>query len=637
MRCAITFALFLSVLSGFCQNAELDSLLQQIDENTGEEILQKAKNFLHDKTDTANWLKESFYFYDNQNRYAQAFPFGEDAAMLFQKMSDTANWLEVNHALMVGSVRIGSFEEGLSRAQKAYDMSEAIKDSAELIHYLADLGWIYHDYKQYEKGIGYGKRSLELAFDFSQSTPRNFYDPYMIIAINFDDWNKPDSALHYHFLNLANTKKLEGEDTLRLSQLYNNIGNTYRKKSDYKQSLTYLRKALVIELFRNDIYSLATVYNNLGDVSYKMGNHALASEYLSQAINYSRKSNSVEKLLDTYETYYKFYEHTGNLDKAIEYQDKFHQLSDSLFREETSQKIALMEVRFDTEKKEQQIVIQEAQLEEQQAVLQRNRVIIVASIVGFILLTAISLLWRNRVKKHQQIKLQKERLKTQEAEMNATISSQEKERTRYARDLHDGFGQMISVLNLNLKGLDGANPSEQKKISDRSSEVLEGMYDELKNICFDLMPQTLVKNGLQSGLVEFVERINKTGKVQITFNSFGLESRLEEVQEIALFRISQEWTNNILKHSDASNITIQITKDENEITLLIEDDGSGFDKSLLTTGSGNGWKNLNTRAVLIQGVLELETSVGLKGSSLIVNAPARMVASYQQQDIHQKA
>ena len=172
----------------------------------------------------------------------------------------------------------------------------------------------------------------------------------------------------------------------------------------------------------------------------------------------------------------------------------------------------------------------------------------------------------------------------------------------------------------------GSKPDDRLEVFESSSKVIDEMYTELKNICFDLMPQTLIKHGLESALTEFVDRVNQAGKVYLELNTFGLKARLLEIQEISFYRISQEWINNILKYSDADRVTLQITKDANEITLLIEDNGSGFDKSLLTSGKGNGWKNLNTRSNLIQGELELETQNGIKGTSLIINAPTEITS-----------
>ncbi|MFT7034885.1 MAG: signal transduction histidine kinase [Cyclobacteriaceae bacterium] len=150
------------------------------------------------------------------------------------------------------------------------------------------------------------------------------------------------------------------------------------------------------------------------------------------------------------------------------------------------------------------------------------------------------------------------------------------------------------------------------------------MYVELKKICFNLMPHTLISAGVGEALIEFANRINLSQKITMHVMLFGMDQRLLQVQEISLYRISQEWVNNIIKYSDATKISVQITKDEEEITLLIEDNGIGFDKSLLQNDKGNGWENIASRANLIKGEVELDTVEGKKGTTLILNAPAEI-------------
>ncbi|MEP4532748.1 MAG: ATP-binding protein, partial [Cyclobacteriaceae bacterium] len=161
----------------------------------------------------------------------------------------------------------------------------------------------------------------------------------------------------------------------------------------------------------------------------------------------------------------------------------------------------------------------------------------------------------------------------------------------------------------------------KEDVFENSSKVLDDMYKELKGICFNLMPETLIKSGVVDAIREFATRVNHTGKVFVEVDTFGITERLQDLQEISIYRITQEWINNVLKYSDADKITISLTSDEEEITLLIEDNGSGFDKNDLINGNGNGWKNMNSRANLIKGELELDTTAGIRGSSLIVNAP----------------
>ncbi|MFY0599634.1 MAG: hypothetical protein JXR03_08170 [Cyclobacteriaceae bacterium] len=225
---------------------------------------------------------------------------------------------------------------------------------------------------------------------------------------------------------------------------------------------------------------------------------------------------------------------------------------------------------------------------------------------------------------NERDKLNRQVQSYQETMMNAIVKGQEAERKRFAEDLHDGFGQMISSLMLNLKSLEtikSSNTDKRMSIFKASTTTLSEMYVELKNICFNLMPQTLIAAGVGEALKEFASRINQSQKIVLEVSLFNMESRLTQVQEISLYRISQEWINNIIKYSDATKIHLQITRDETEATLMIEDNGAGFDKSVLTNGNGNGWKNICSRVNLIKGEVDVETSIDLKGSSLIVNTP----------------
>lgn len=222
----------------------------------------------------------------------------------------------------------------------------------------------------------------------------------------------------------------------------------------------------------------------------------------------------------------------------------------------------------------------------------------------------------------------------QEAMMKAIVKGQEEERNRFARDLHDGFGQMISSLMLNLRGLESDSPKntrERAGIFQLSVSILNDMYVELRNICFNLMPQTLIAAGVGEALKEFAARINSSGSMVVEVALFDMEKRLTEVQEISIYRIAQEWVNNVIKYSDATKVDLQVTRDEDEITLIIEDNGSGFDKSALVSGKGNGWKNIHSRASLIKGEVELDTTPGLKGNTFIMNAPAKLDADENEQ------
>ncbi|MGK0252036.1 MAG: signal transduction histidine kinase [Gammaproteobacteria bacterium] len=408
--------------------------------------------------------------------------------------------------------------------------------------------------------------------------------------------------------------KISAFDTLGLSYNYDNLAQAFsileRKDSAYK----YFELAIEFKNLSKERTGKAIVQNNFAEQLLKEHKLDKAEELFSEALLVAKdigfKDLEDHILLKLSE----LYEKRGQAALALKTYKSHIDLKDSLFNIERVQVISEIETKYETEKKEQALLTKTEELIYMQ-------IIVVVLIAVFLLTMTIIFLQKNRTKLKQERALEVERAKMKQAQIEAAISSQEKERKRFARDLHDGFGQLISVLNLNLATLQN-QPAKRQEVFDNSTEILDQMYKELKDICFNLMPETLIKNGIVDATQEFADRVNAADKIQIETNFFGLEERLTDVQEISLYRITQEWVNNVIKYSDAQNITIQLTKDEEELNLLIEDNGMGFDKSKLTRGSGNGWKNLNSRANLIKGELELDTLVGRRGSTLIVVAPA---------------
>lgn len=243
-------------------------------------------------------------------------------------------------------------------------------------------------------------------------------------------------------------------------------------------------------------------------------------------------------------------------------------------------------------------------------------------IVAFLLLMARVTLDIYRDREQLSVQVQN----NQKLMMEAVIKSQEDERKRYSADLHDGLGQMITALGLKIDSIESTNTNERKSLLDHSRSLLSDMYDELKNICFNLMPHTLITSGVSEALKEMTPRLGLGDKIKVHLHFFGMENRLSQAQEISIYRITQEWLNNVIKYSSAKRVDINLTRDEDELTLMIEDDGDGFDEALLVNGSGNGWKNIHSRADLIQGEISLDTMPGRRGTTFILNVPTSIVS-----------
>ncbi|MFT5640356.1 MAG: signal transduction histidine kinase [Cyclobacteriaceae bacterium] len=559
-----------------------------------------------------------FSMEDAQNKVAGAIVKGEgNCSRTLEHLTDLESDIEFNEA----DDALLHYEQGKA-AYCAGDYEKALNYYLKSIRYYENedipltitiynlIGTLHKKQGDYGLASNYFKTGLRLSKDLNHLEGLgNSLNNLGLLSLQKGNI---DSALV--LFRRSTAYKISAFDTLGLSYNYDNLAQAFsileRKDSAYK----YFELAIEFKNLSKERTGKAIVQNNFAEQLLKEHKLDKAEELFREALLVAKdigfKDLEDHILLKLSE----LYEKRGQAALALKTYKSHIDLKDSLFNIERVQVISEIETKYETEKKEQALLTKTEELIYMQ-------IIVVVLIAVFLLTMTIIFLQKNRTKLKQERALEVERAKMKQAQIEAAISSQEKERKRFARDLHDGFGQLISVLNLNLATLQN-QPAKRQEVFDNSTEILDQMYKELKDICFNLMPETLIKNGIVDATQEFADRVNAADKIQIETNFFGLEERLTDVQEISLYRITQEWVNNVIKYSDAQNITIQLTKDEEELNLLIEDNGMGFDKSKLTRGSGNGWKNLNSRANLIKGELELDTLVGRRGSTLIVVAPA---------------
>lgn len=648
MRFFFVFSLLSVFAAAYGQQDKIDSIKTVLQDQSGEEKISSLnelswyyKNFDVDSAITLakNGLQISQDLSimkgisQSLNSLASAFEakglldtalhFHHQALAIKIELKDSFNMANSYNNIGIVYDQLGFFDKSLENYFKALNLYEKHSDDPyNVAMVLGNIGIVYKKEKEYAKVLEYYEKALsiykELDSDFGvYVTKGNMSSIYLLTGA-------------YEEAIEAASNSMEGYKKLGYSRyvpyMQHNLAIAYDSLNQPRKAEELFELALEGHKEFDNPFEQASTLIGLSNNKRETGQYQESVNHALEAVKLSEELDAKEMLASANLELSKSLAKNNDYTEAFTRLLKYTKLNDSIFEESKTKSIFELQTKYETEKKEQQIALQEAQISENEAQLERNRILVITLVIAVLAVLGLWLLNRNRIRKKQQLILQEERLNAREAEINATISSQEKERARYARDLHDGFGQMISILNMNLGSLKSdSKPDERQKVFEESEKVIGEMYDELKGICFDLMPQTLVKNGLQSGLEEFAERINKAGKVFIETNFYGLENRLSEIQEISLYRITQEWINNTLKYSDASKITLQITKDEQEITLLIEDDGSGFDKKLLINSKGNGWKNLNTRSNLIQGHLELETTPGKKGNTLIINAPSILI------------
>jgi signal transduction histidine kinase len=511
----------------------------------------------------------------------------------------------------------GVYDEALKNTQKSIEYFQIVDAKEKIVHSKIQISTLYHDIAEYKNGIDYGNEALEMALNLNLDNTSLEAKALNAIAICYDDSGNYDQAIAYHRQVLELKKDLS--DTNEIARTYNNLGNSLMKKGQLNEAEKYFLKNLNITKKIDDKYGLATVYTNLGTVEYKKGNFHLSKKYLDLANENALEINDVEKIQDVLFQYFELYNHSNESEKAISYLDDYYRFKDSLQSIDKMNALSAIEVAYQTKEKELLITQQAEQLENQDRIIRQNLIINIGLGSILILLILLVVLIRNRNKKKKLMERQLRDIENKELQLNAVISTQEKERERFSTDLHDSFGQTISVLKMNIDSLQKSKTVDTELVYDESKKMLSKIYDELQAVCFNLMPKTLVHKGLISALEEMVYRINVSGTVEIELLHFGMDKRLSEPKEKALYRIIQEWLNNTIKYSEAKSIIIQLTSDGKEVTLTIENDGPGFDTKVLNYSTGNGWKNIKARVNMLKGQIDLDSSTTCNDTILTIN------------------
>jgi signal transduction histidine kinase len=211
----------------------------------------------------------------------------------------------------------------------------------------------------------------------------------------------------------------------------------------------------------------------------------------------------------------------------------------------------------------------------------------------------------------ETIQKHREELKSLTARL---FHSQETERKRIARELHDEAGQALTGINFTLETIEKKLSSNSTDIEDMIPAVKQQInrtYEEMRRISYRLHPAMLSDLGLEPALDAYLAYISKHRGPKIKFRMVGFEKRLDPELETVLYRLSQETLNNTLKHAKATNFHLSIIKSYPNIIFLAEDDGIGFDASTMNKHCHTlGFLSMRERASMLGGSFSLRTSPG---------------------------
>jgi signal transduction histidine kinase len=615
-----------------------DSLMQithraKADTNTINACLAMADFFLEDKQDSALYYTSiAGNLADKISATSHRYRLNYEFARIFHRQRDYKKAIEYTLANIVLSRKDGN------RSQEAFSYR--------------NLFTLYHSINKNDSALKYAQYAMKLTEEINDTF--KIAMNYGNLCRLYEDITMYDSAIVYGKKGIAAGEKYH--DKLGLLISLNNIAIAYMRQGNYNEALPYLSKQLAeAKLFKRArsirlaLENLANVYFNLGNTSGLIEATAQLNAFNStdsswktndRAVQFIANGNSnflQKKFSDAESNYLKALDIAKNDVSTDEVLTAYTQLSQLKFAEqefkaglnygrladsvsnlinttELTHNAADLEAYYQSQKKDNQIQLQQADIK------QKNIINYIISGIA-VSLTIISFLfyWNYRHKQTiNQQRIAELEIEKKLAATEAVLQGEEKERTRIAKDLHDGLSGMLSGVKFSLQNMQGnlVMTSENQLSFARSLDMLDNSITEMRRVAHNMLPEGLVRYGLDVALKDYVTEINTTGIVTVVYQSMGLaDGKISQAAAISIYRIIQELLNNVIRHAAAKNVLVQVLKEEGRLIINVEDNGKGFDTTVVENTAGIGWKNIRSRVELLNGKIDIQSAAG-KGTEV---------------------
>ncbi len=476
-----------------------------------------------------------------------------------EKIGDSSGIANSEHGIAGIYYSLERYEQSEKGFEKVVEISKKLNKKSLLASSLSDLGLIAYKTSKYQKAIRLFKEAGKLYSELTDDEGSAFVENNLgLIYMALNDYASAESA----FLTSLKLKEKLGQGVGIVNSQFN-LGECAILQDKPKVAKKWLLKALQGSYEQDYKNARLAILKNMAKVESQLSNHTLAFQFQLHAT----------------------------------------ELSDSILNQQMSEALADAETKYEAEKAKRLLSEKESLLNKsliKTKELEKSRIIITSLLAGsFVLLAIILILVRIRYRLRVS-ELEKTQLKEQHL---AVLEAEENERNRIGRELHDGLGQQLAALRLKLGLLANGNSGWLTEKLEELMELTAQAAQETRNLSHQMLPNSLLRMGLATAARDFLSRLGNEN-LKIHFEVIGLKERLEHNIELAIYRVLQEAVSNILKHSQASSVNIQLIRHPEEISLIIEDNGCGFQIENFT---GIGIKNMELRIRSVGGSFSIDS------------------------------
>jgi len=489
---------------------------------------------------------------------------------------------------------MGNYPEALEYHLIALKIAKEIRNKHFIASCYGSIGSVYKDLGSHQEALEYYLSSLKMWEEVGDYW--FISDAYNSIGMVYATMGNPSEALENYFTSL---KIIKNENNAGPANSYNNIGLIYQNQGNYAEALKKYLAALKIYEKIGKKNGAASSYNYIGTIYQKQGNYHEARKYLDAGLALSKEIRSKPRIKDNYKALSILESTEGNFAQALEHHKMYTLYKDSLFNEQSNNQVALLRIRYETEKKDREIKLLNKDKTLQEQKLEKQRLVRNASIIGAMLLLLLSLLFFRSFRLRKKLEKQK-----------AIIQ----ERKRISTDLHDDIGSGLSRIMLlsELVKKEAKTPKSRKEV-EKIATISHELSSNINEIVWALNSNNDYVDNLVAYIRRYASEYFENSSVRLIVNNqvnVG-DTHISGEHRRNIFFAVKEALHNIIKHAMATETRLKFTLKHNVLSIIINDNGKGFNNEELNM-FGNGLNNMRNRMKNINGNCIIENHKGAR-------------------------
>lgn len=532
-------------------------------------------------------------YYDRTSAYRQARYEYNNVLSKAVALNDSVLTGNIYLGLANSAKNLGEYPEALNLFSKVLDFFPSNPGIAAAVHAsIAQIFQLQNDLKQATIHLKYA-----LALSGNNKENRGYLLTLHTLANVHGMSGAIDSALQLDEEGIAIAKRIN--DPASESTFLDNKANCFMYTSRPDSARYYFHKSLVIDSTLGDKKQMSDTWLNLGNLERKYGNTEQAEQFLKHSIKLAKGIGYRNGEVSAYKSLAEVYAKRKDFEQALNAESLHHRIKDSIINLKKETAIAEWKTVYETEKKEDEIKMQSLQLKK------KNISIWFVSVSSVLILSA--LYFANRRNKERKEKLYRESLLIRDHESTMKILlAEENERKRIAGDLHDSVGQTLTAAWLNLQAVGAVSHSldrDNAQLLQTTTQLVRDSCAEIRQISHNMMPDILYQKGLLPALNGMISRINEK-QLSVSLSAEEYDVPTDKTTALMLYRILQECVNNVVRHAKATDLYISINKEDQNIAVMIEDNGIGIDLNTMWTKDGLGLQTVRSRVEYLHGSVE---------------------------------